>query len=140
MPSVPAVVFWIKIANTATDSSVKLKAQTMMQMQPYSANGFGQFVRMWVDSPATHNPNDVVGYDEVGAPYTLSPGTASGPGPSVIVKFSASSQGAANAQALGKDDNWITFIGFYYIYRGQPQGQTIPFMDFRSLGSYPSGC
>ena len=140
MPSTGSVVFWVKIANTATDSTVKLKAQTMMQMQPYSANGFGQFVRMWIDDPATRNPNNVVAYNEATNPYILPAATASGPGPSVIVYFSASSQGGSDALSMGRDDNWITFIGFYYIYRGKAQGQTIPFMDFRSLTNYPAGC
>ena len=140
MPSTVNVVIWVKISNTATDSSVKLKGQTMMQMQPYSANGFGQFIRMWVDDPSTQNPGNVAGYNENTNAYVLPAANPNGPSGFTIVKFSASSQGAADSQTMRLSDNWITFIGFYYIYKGQPQGQTIPFMDFRTLGSYPSGC
>ncbi len=140
MPSTGNVVFWIKVANIATDSAVTLKAQSMIQFQPYSANGFGQFIRMWIDSPTTLNPNTVAAYNEVGNPYVLAPGTVNGPGPSAIVKFSANGQGLANSQAMGNNDNWLTFIGFYYTYRGQAQGQTVPFMDFRTVASYPGGC
>ncbi len=140
VPSGSAIVFWVKISNTATDSSVKLKSQTMMQMQPYTANGFGQFVRIWIDDPATVNPGNVVAYNEASNPYVLPAAAPSGPAGYTIVKFSASGQNGGGAGSMGRDDNWITFIGFYYIYRGQTQGQTIPFMDFRSTGGYPGTC
>jgi hypothetical protein len=140
VPSSTSIVFWVKISNTATDSSVKLEPQTMMQMQPYGANGFGQFVRMWIDDPGTVNPNNVVGYNFNTNPYNLPAANPNGPSGFTIVKFSASSQGSADAQSMRSSDNWITFIGFYYFYRGQLQGQTIPFMDFKSVSSYPSGC
>ncbi len=140
VPSSPNIVFWVKISNSATDSTVTLKKQTMMQMQPYGANGFGQFVRMWIVDPSTVNPNTVVGYNEVTNPYILPAADPSGPSAYTIVKFSASSEGGSNAQSMGRDDNWITFIGFYYVYKGLVQGQTIPFMDFRSTTGYPASC
>lgn len=140
VPSSVSIVLWVKLANSATDSSVTLKASTMMQMQPYSANGFGQFVRMWIDDNATVNPNNVVGYNENTNPYVLPAAGANGPSGFTIVKFSASSQGAANAQSMGNQDNWIIFIGFYYKYRGLVQGQTIPFVDIKSTSGYPATC
>jgi hypothetical protein len=85
-------VFWVKISNSATDGSITLKAQTMMQMQPYSANGSGQFVRIWIDDPATVNPNNVVAYNEAGNPYVLPALNPNGPAVSTIVKFSAPGQ------------------------------------------------
>lgn len=138
-PSSIPMVFWIKVANTAS-SNVIIKSQTMMQLQPYSANGFGQFVRVWIDDPGTVNPNTVIPYDEVNNPYNLAAAPVNGPGPAVILKFSASGQNGGGAQSMGRADNWLTNIGIYYLFNGQAQGQTIPFMDFRTINTYPSGC
>jgi len=140
MPSNTPIVFWVKVSNAATDSSVTLKAQTMMQMQPYSANGLGAFVRIWIDDPGTVNPTNVVGYNETTNPYMLPAASPNGSSPPVILKFSATSQGSAIAGSSGSPDNWITFIGFYYIYRGQAMGQTIPLTDFKTVNNYPVDC
>jgi len=124
VPSASNLVFWIKASNTATDSSVKMRSPTMMQMQPYTANGFGALVRIWIDDPSTLSPSNVIPYNETTNPF----------------KFSASSQNGAGSAAMSTDNNWITFIGFYYVYRGQSQGQTIAFVDLKSTASYPGGC
>ncbi len=139
LPTSTPLVFWVKIANTATDSGVTLEPQTMMQMQPYSANGFGQFVRAWIDAPSTRNPSNVAAYS-IASPYYLPAASPSGPAPPTIVYISASGQGGTGAVSFSPQDNWITFIGFYYLYRGQLQGQTIPFMDFKSLAGAPGTC
>jgi hypothetical protein len=140
VPSITTMVLWVKLANTATDSSVTLQGSTMMQMQPYSANGFGQFVRTWVVSPTSINPSSITPYNQGTNPYTLPAATANGPSSSVEVYFGGSSQGGTGGVSLGRDDNWLTFIGFYYNYRNQPQGETIPFMDLKSTAGYPGTC
>jgi hypothetical protein len=140
VPSSTTMVLWVKLANTATDSSVTLQGSTMMQMQPYSANGFGQFVRTWVVSPTSINPSSITPYNQGTNPYTLPAATANGPSSSVEVYFGGSSQGGTGGVSLGRDDNWLTFIGFYYNYRNQPQGETIPFMDLKSTAGYPGTC
>jgi len=139
VPSSGTMVIWVKVANTATDSGVTLQGSTMMQMQPYSANGFGQFVRTWIVSPTSINPNSITPYS-MGTPYFLPPAPSNGPGPTTEVYFGGSSQGGTGGINLGRDDNWLTFIGFYYNYLGQPQGETIPFMDFKSTSGYPGTC
>jgi len=140
MPSSTTAVIWVRLANTATDSVVTLQGSTMMQMQPYSANGFGQFVRTWIVSPTSINPASVTGYNQGTNPYTLPAATANGPASTVNVYFGGSSQGGTGGVSFGRDDNWLTFIGFYYNYRGQPQGETIPFMDFKTTSGYPGTC
>jgi hypothetical protein len=140
MPSSTTVVIWVKLANTATDSGVTLEGSTMMQMQPYSANGFGQFVRTWIVSPTSINPASITAYNQATNPYFLPAATASGPAAFQIVYFGGNGQGGTGGVSFGRDDNWLTFIGFYYIYRGQPQGETIPFMDFKTTSGYPGTC
>jgi len=139
VPSSTTMVIWVKVANTATDSGVTLQGSTMMQMQPYSANGFGQFVRTWIVSPTSINPASITGYS-LGNPYFLPPAPANGAAPTTEVYFGGNGQGGTGGVNLGNQDNWLTFIGFYYTYRGQPQGETIPFMDFKSTSGYPGTC
>jgi hypothetical protein len=140
VPSSTNMVLWVKLANTATDSGVTLEGSTMMQMQPYSANGFGQFVRTWIVSPTSINPNSITPYNQGTNPYFLPAATANGPAATTEVYFGGSSQGGTGGVSLGNQDNWLTFIGFYYNYRGQPQGETIPFMDLKSTSGYPGSC
>ncbi|TMI27341.1 hypothetical protein E6H36_03270 [Candidatus Bathyarchaeota archaeon] len=140
VPSTSSLVFWIRASNIATDSSVKLRSPTMMQMQPYTANGFGVLVRVWIDDPSTLNPNTVVAYNETTNPYVLPAANPNGPAVYAVLKFSATSQNGVGSVAMGQDNNWITFIGFYYEYRGQSQGQTIAFVDLKSTASWPSSC
>ena len=135
-----SVIIWVKVSNTATDSNVTLLSPTMMEMQPYSANGFGQFVRVWIEDSRTINPAATF-------PYVYAPGSwynlpaanpVTGPSSPAIVKFGASAQNGVGSASLTRTDNWITFIGFYYSYRGQAQGETIPFMDFQTSSSAPN--
>ena len=141
MPSGGPYVLWVKLANTATDSGVTLLGNTMMELQPYSANGFGQFVRTWLVSPTSINPSSVTPYNSnpppVGNPYFLPAAGPNGAAGSTIVYFGGNGQGGTGGVNLGNTDNWLTFIGFYYVYRGQPQGETIPFMDIRTTAGYP---
>ena len=140
VPSSTNMVLWVKVANTATDSGVTLQGSTMMQMQPYSANGFGQFVRTWIVSPTSINPSVITAYNQGTLPYNLPPAPANGAAPTTEVYFGGNGQGGTGGVTLGNQDNWLTFIGFYYNYRGQPQGETIPFMDLKSTSGYPGTC
>jgi hypothetical protein len=140
LPSSSNIVIWVKVANTATNGAVTLEGSTMMQMQPYSANGFGQFVRTWIVSPTSVNPNSITAYNQNTGPYFLPPAPANGAAPTTEVYFGGNGQGGTGGVSLGRDDNWLTFIGFYYLYQGQPQGETIPFMDFKSTVGYPGTC
>src|SRR5947199_10617822 len=106
------MVIWVKVANTATDSGVTSQGSTMMQMQPYSANGFGQFVRTWIVSPTSINPNSITPYS-MGTPYFLPPAPSHGQAPTTEVYYGGSSQGGTGSINLGRAVNWLTFIGFY---------------------------
>src|SRR6266487_4661873 len=145
VPTSTTMVYWVEVANTATNSGVTLEASTMMEMQPYSANGFGQFVRTWIVSPTSINPASITPYNQnpapVGNPYYLPPAPANGAAAKTPVYFGGTSQSGTGGINLGNtQDNWLTFIGFYYIYQNQPQGETIPFMDFKSTAGYPGTC
>lgn len=127
------VLIYVRIANTSSNSSVQLLSSTMMEMQPYSANGFGQFVRAWILDPGSVNPSANSPYS-LSNPYTLAPAGPNGPVPASfkVVRFGGTGQNVAGSAALSRSDNWLTFIGIYYLYNGQPQGETIPFMDFQT--------
>jgi len=140
VPSATNLVFWIRASNTATDSSVKLKSQTMMQMQPYTANGFGALVRIWLDDPATLNPSNVIPYNETTNPYIFPAANPNGPPVYATIKFSAGSENGVGSASMSSDNNWIIFIGFYYVYRGLSLGQTIAFVDLKSTAGYPGSC
>src|SRR2546426_329604 len=132
-------LIYVRIANTSTNATVTIESSTMMQMQPYSANGFGQFVRAWVLAPNSINPSTEFAYNYVGNPYVLQPSGPNGPVPAsfAILKIGATGQNGLGAAGLSSQDNWLTFIGIYYMYNGQPQGETIPFMDFRTSSGAP---
>ena len=133
MPASTNVVLYLRIANTATDSNVTLLTQTGLQAQAYGVNGFGQFAHAWILAPNSVNPSSNFAYSYSGNPYVLQPAGPSGPGPSsfAVVKIGGSGPGSAGSVSFGNTNvSWITFIGLYYLYKNQPQGQTIPFMDF----------
>ncbi|HZY93710.1 MAG TPA: hypothetical protein VFE98_02485 [Candidatus Bathyarchaeia archaeon] len=141
VPTATSLLFWIKIANAATDSTVTLKKNTVIFPQPYSTSGTGgQFGPFYVVDSASTTPATMIRYDEVGNPYTLPAGTSSGPSASKIVKFGAATAAQADQRSLGASDFWLTFIGFNYIYRGVAQGQTIPFIAMRSVAGWPGAC
>ena len=136
-------ILYVRVANTG-NATVTIESSTMIQMQPYSANGFGQFVRAWVLAPNSVNPSTEFPYNPgtpfgTGAAYTLAPAGVNGPVPAsfAILKFGAGSQNGGGSAGLSNQDNWLTFIGIYYMYNGQPQGETIPFMDFRTSPGAP---
>jgi hypothetical protein len=138
MPS-SSVVLWLRVANTATSGTVTILTQTGMQAQAYGVNGFGQFAQAWLLSPTSVNPSTLSAYSYSSNPYVLQPAGPNGPGPSsyAILKLGASSAGGSGAVTFGNSGvSWITFIGIYYYFNGQPQGQTIPFMDFYT--NYPN--
>jgi hypothetical protein len=141
VPTGPSIVFWIKIANAATDSSVTLKKSTVIFPQPYSTSGSGgQFGPFYVVDSSTISPSGIVAYNEGTNPYTMPAATANGPSGFKIIKFGATTAGGTGPNNMGSTDFWLTFIGFNYVYRGVAQGQTIPFIAMRSVGGWPGAC
>jgi hypothetical protein len=139
VPSGTPLVFWIKIANSATASSVTLKSTSVVEFKGYGLTGAGLVVDDFIDNQTTVNPNGVIAYNDA-QPTILPPAPANGAAPTTLVKFSATSPGGTGSGGFGKDTNWITFIGFYYIYLGQVQGETIPFIDLKTTGGFPGTC
>jgi len=141
VPSGQTIVLWVKMVNQATDSDVKLEPNTLMMSEPYTTNGLGHYVRTWIVDPGSVNPSNVVGYNFNTNPYDLPAAGANGPGAPVIVKFGTTGgQGGAGGTSFSEQDTWLTFIGFYYLYRGQAQGETIPFMVMKDVAGYPGSC
>jgi hypothetical protein len=136
MPAATAVVLYVRIANTDPTYNVTLLSQTGIQAQGYAVNGFGQFSHGWILDPSSVNPSTNFAYVYSGAganPYVLQHAGPNGPVPAsfAIVKIGGSGPNQAGSISFGSSNvSWLTFIGFYYLYKGQPQGQTIPFMDF----------
>jgi hypothetical protein len=139
IPSSTPVVFWLKIANSATDSSVTIRDVTIMQLQAYGVNGFGQFVTIYVVNQTTVNPNGIIPYNNA-QPSILPAATANGPATFTLLKFGSTTVDGASAPSFTRDNNWIMFIGFYYVYRGLTQGETIPFLDMKTTSGYPGSC
>ncbi len=137
--SAPGILFWIRIANTATDSSVTLKSSSATQFQGYGVNGAGLVVTDFIVNQTSLNPNNVIAYNDA-QPTVLPPATPNGPASFTLIKFSSNTQGGTGANAFGKEANWITFIGFFYVYRGLLQGETIPFIDLKTTSGYPGSC
>lgn len=141
VPTGSNIVFWIKIANAATDGPVTLKKSTVIFPQPYSTSGSGgQFGPFYVVDSSTTMPSNIVAYSEGTNPYTMPAATASGPSGFKVVKFAATTAAGTAPNNLASSDFWLTFIGFNYSYRGVVQGQTIPFIAMRSVGGWPGNC
>ncbi len=134
MPASTPVILYLRVANTDTNNTVTLLTQTGLQAQAYGVNGFGQFAHAWIEADNTINPSTNFAYVYPSATdYVLQPAGPNGPNPSsfAIVKIGATGPGSTGAVSFGNSNtSWITFIGLYYLYKGQAQGQTIPFMDF----------
>jgi hypothetical protein len=139
IPTGSAIVFWVKIANTATDSSVTLKGASVIEFKGYGLTGAGLVIDDFIDNQTTVNPGNVIGYNDA-QPTVLPAATANGPASFQLIKFSASGQSGTDAGSFSKSVNYITFIGFYYIYRGLVQGETIPFIDIKATSGYPGSC
>jgi len=110
-----------------------------MELKGYGLSGAGLVVDDFIVNQTTPNPNNVIAYNNA-QPTVLPAATPNGPASFTLIKFSASSDGGAGAQGFNKDANWITFIGFYYFYRGLVQGETIPFIDLKTTAGYPGSC
>jgi len=134
-----SVVFWLKMANTASDSSVTVHVYTALVFTPYSSAGLGTAVPFYVVDSATLNPTNVIAYSETGNPYVLPAATSSGPVSTVIVKFGSSNQGGTTSQTFSATaGTFLVTIAFYYTYRGQAQGETVTLAAARTCTSFPA--
>ncbi len=139
-PTSTPMVFWLKVTNSATDSSVRLRVMSAMLFQPYSAGGVGAYSVFFISSPNTVNPSNLQAYDDVNGPfYDLPAANPNGPSNSVLVKFGSSTQGGAGTVGFPTSEKtWVVFIGFYYMFKGNLQGQTIPFVAMKTCSAFPA--
>ena len=131
MPSANSI-FIIRIANTDPSNNVTLLPQTAMKLELYGSNAPGQNVLAFIMDPGSVNPSTNSAYT-LANPYILQHANINGVNPAsfAIVKFGAGSEGTAGSVSFpSKTGNFLTFIGIYYLFNGQAQGETIPFMDF----------
>lgn len=145
-PTGTNLVFWLKVTNAATDSTIRLRVHSSLLFSPYDAGGLGASTPFYIVSPKGVggvdyvNPNNMQAYDDAAGPfYDLPPADPSGPSSSTIVKFGARTQGTASTQGFPvSEKTWLVFIGFYYVYKGQFQGQTVPFVAMRTCSAFPA--
>src|SRR5438876_524719 len=64
VPSGTALVFWIRIANSATDSSVSLKSTSVIEFKGYGLTGAGLVVEDFIVNQTTVNPSNVIAYND----------------------------------------------------------------------------
>jgi hypothetical protein len=131
MPSASSI-FFIRVANTDINYNVTLLPQTVMKLELYGSNAPGQNVLAFIMDPGTLNPSSNAAYTTAN-PYNLQHASINGVNPASlqVVKFGAGSEGTSGSVSFpSKTGNFLTFIGIYYLYNGQAQGETIPFMDF----------
>jgi hypothetical protein len=132
MPS-SSVLLYIRVANTATDSNVTILTQTGLSAQAYGASGGSAQYQGWLLAPNSVNPGSNFAYSYTGNPYVLQAAGVNGPTPQsfAILKIGAGTPGGAGSVTFTRSGvSYLTFIGIYYLYKGQPQGETVPFMDF----------
>jgi archaellum component FlaC len=120
VPTGTNMVFWLRMANAATDSSVTIQFFTALVFTPYSSAGLGTTVPFYVVDSATVNPTNVVAYNNSTNPYVLPAAPSTGPASSVIVKFASTTQGGATPRGFSSaPQTFLVMIAFYYVYRGQ---------------------
>lgn len=136
-----SVILYLRVANTAT-TPVTILTQTGMDGVPYAgiSQPPGQFMKLntqsWLLDPSSVNPGANFAYSYSTNPYVLAPAGPNGPVPAsfAVLKLGAQAPGtgggAQGATTFSAGLSFISFIGIYYLFNGQPQGQTIPFMDF----------
>ncbi|HZY93711.1 MAG TPA: hypothetical protein VFE98_02490 [Candidatus Bathyarchaeia archaeon] len=88
------------------------------------------------------NNNDpyIVCYNFNGNSYDLFVSTVTGLVPAAGIKFGGDGHRSASRVGFDVGDKLLTFIRFYYLYKGNPQGETIPFLDFKDVSKWPSTC
>jgi hypothetical protein len=127
-------LFYIRVKNTSPTYNVTLLPQTAMQMQLYGSSNNGQTKQAFIMDSSSVNPSTYMAYSTA-REYVLQPdNTPGGVNPSsfAIVKFGSASEMSGSLFTFPSNGagNFLTFIGIYYMFNGQPQGQTIPFMNF----------
>lgn len=140
-PTSTSMVFWLKVTNAATDSDVTLREMSSMLFEPYSAGGVGAYQVFFISSPGSGivNPSNVAPYNWQTNPYILPAQTVGGPSVTKTIFFGSNGQaGGCCVNFPTTEKTWVVFIGFYYMFKGNLQGQTIPFVAMKTCSAYPA--
>jgi len=143
-PSGTAIMFFVTVINTASDDDIRLKRYSVFDCIELTQSGAsGKIASFYiVDKDSTWpGASTMFPYDEVNKPYILpknpDPNNPQG-GITNIIKFGAASWGTANVQCLFTGGGgygqyvYLVLMGFYYVYKGQDYGATIPFVAIRT--------
>ncbi len=139
MPTNEPVVVYIKVTNAASDGDIRLRVQSVLLFYPYGAGGVGSATPFYIVDPNVVNPSGIIPYNENTNPYVLPAANPSGPTTFRLIKFGASGQGGASTQKFPTGDStFLVFIGFFYSYKGNFQGQTVPFVATKTCNAWPA--
>ena len=139
LPTVTDLVFWLRLENTASDSSVMLQKYTALIFTPYSSSGLGSATTFYMVDSSTVNPASIFSYNQTTNPYVLPAASPSGVLSTLVVKFGSNTQGGTGPQALPSiGETAIVRLAIYYVYRGQVQGETVSFVTARSCPAFPN--
>ncbi len=144
MPVNTNEVIWLKVANAASDGPIMLRVVSSLRFVSYSSAGGGASTSFYIVDQNTLNPNNIIAYNENTNPYVLPAASPNGPTTFSIVKFgtvapnplSSTVGSTTQVKFPNSEDTFVVFIGFYYTYRGNFQGQTVPFVAVRTCTAY----
>jgi hypothetical protein len=129
-----AIMFHAKVINTATDSDIKLTSSCVFDcFENIYGGASGKTVPFYIVDKDSTWPGygTMFPYDEVHDPYILpknpNPNNPQG-GIPVIIKFGSQNSGTADSQYLNTSTRYLVLMGFFYVYKGQNYGVTIPFV------------
>jgi len=133
-----AIMFFVKVINVASDSDIKLKRICNFDcFENIYTGASGKTHPIFIVDKASTWPggSTMFPYDEVNKPYILpknpDPNNPQG-GISTIIKFGAATPGTATTISLDENYVYLIFMGFFYVYRGQDYGITIPFVAIQT--------
>jgi len=139
-----SIMFFVTVINTANDYDITLKKYCVFDCSELAQTGASGKVASFyiVDKDSTWpGASTMFPYNEVNDPYVLpknpDPNNPQG-GIANIIKFGAKSWGTAEVQCLFTGGGgyaqyeYLVLMGFYYVYKGQDYGATIPFVAIRT--------
>ena len=140
-----AIMFFVTVINIASDDDITLKKYCVFDCIEMKATGASQKIASFfiVDKSSTWpGGSTMFPYNEAN-PYILrkipDPNNPQR-GIENIVKFGSATLGKADPQCLytGGDEEYLYLVlmGFYYVYKGQNYGVTIPFVAIQTKPSF----
>ena len=137
------IMFWVKVINIAKDGDIRIKKYSVFNCIELSWSGASgkQASFFIVDSSSTQPGVNMKAYNEEPGYATILPRSPTPTPPQggipVVVKFGARSIATADPWWLFIESGYpiyeyLVLMGFYYVYKGQDYGVTIPFVAIRT--------